>query len=142
VNKAYGDGCFFRAKKVPVGNSAESPHQRAFILFDQNRETLIVQVKFQGEATDFSWIVPVPAIPEDGSIKTVSDSIFTLLHEQTQPKLFIHSKGKYGEGRGLPETDNLNNEIYEATAINVWQNLQVDPYKIYVISSLSNHRRL
>ena len=130
----FADGCFFRAKEEQVGNSAESPNQRALIVFDKNRETLVVQVKYQGDAEKFSWVLPVPSIPEENSITTVSDSIFTHLHDRTQPKLYIYSTRNYGKG-SMDAGSNSDAEIYQETGVNVWENLQVGPYKIAVISS-------
>jgi len=130
----FADGCFFRAKEEQVGNSAESPNQRAFIIYDKNRETLVVQVKYQGDVNKFSWVLPVPSIPEENTIKTVNDSIFTHLHEQTQPKLFIYS-GKSLQRGSMEGGANADSEIFQDTNVNVWQNLQVGPYEINVISS-------
>ncbi len=133
-NNLFADGCFFRAKEEQVGNSAESPNQRALIIYDKNRETLVVQVKYEGDVEKFSWVLPLPSIPEENSITTVSDSIFTFLHNKTQPKLFIYStqdnaKGFLGAG---VESDA---EAYEETDVVVWESLRVGPYEMVVISS-------
>jgi hypothetical protein len=128
------DGCFFRAKEEQVGNSAESPNQRVLIIFDKNRETMIVQVKYQGEANKFSWVLPVPSIPEENSIITISDSIFSHLHNQTQPKLFIYSTQNNAMGTfGAREGGNA--ESYSDADIIIWEKLRVGPYEIAVISS-------
>ncbi len=130
----FADGCFFRAKEEQVGNSAESPNQRALIIFDNNRETMVVQVKYQGEANRFSWVLPVPSIPEENSIITVSDSIFSHLHDITQPKLFIYST--QGKSKGtMGGRDSGDAEAFYDNEVIIWENLQVGPYEIAVISS-------
>src|SRR5262249_7818230 len=52
-----------------TGNINE-PSQRALILFDQGREDLVVQAKYEGRTQEFGWIIPVPGAPEvkQGSI--------------------------------------------------------------------------
>jgi hypothetical protein len=130
----FADGCFFQAKEEQVGNSAESPNQRALIIFDKNKETMVVQVKYQGEANKFSWILPLPSIPEENSIVTVSDSIFSYLHNETQPKLYIYSRKDNAMGT-FGERDSENAESYYDTDVIIWENLQVGPYEIAVISS-------
>jgi HEAT repeat protein len=40
------------------------PTQKAIILHDQGREDLILQVKYEGPAEEFGWLVPVPTLPE------------------------------------------------------------------------------
>ena len=134
ITNLSADGCFFRVKGEQVGNKAESPNQRALIIHDNNKETLVVQVKYQGDVEKFSWVLPVPSIPEENSITTVSDSIFTHLHDRTQPKLFIYSTRNYGKG-SMDAGSNSDAEIYQETGVNVWENLQVGPYEIAVISS-------
>ena len=134
ITNLSADGCFFRVTGEQVGNKAESPNQRALIIYDQNKETLVVQVKYQGDVGKFSWVLPVPSIPEENSITTVSDSIFTHLHDRTQPKLYIYSTRNYGRG-AMDAGSNSDAELYNDTDVMVWEKLQVGPYKIAVISS-------
>ena len=61
---ALADGKFYSQEKVPPG----LPYQRAFIAHDGARELLILQSKFEGEAEDFGWVVPLPAVPELASM--------------------------------------------------------------------------
>lgn len=59
---SFADGCFvFRWNKQKDINE---PTQKAIILHDQNREDLILQVKYEGPAEDFGWLIPVPGQPE------------------------------------------------------------------------------
>ena len=68
--RAYGDGKFF-VEKVPP----DIPYQRAFLLFNEGSEILILQSKYeflQSDAADtLGWIVPVPAVPEIASADAV-----------------------------------------------------------------------
>src|SRR6476646_9860260 len=59
---AFADGCFvFRWNKQKDINE---PTQKAVVLHDQGREDLILQVKYEGPAEDFGWLIPVPGQPE------------------------------------------------------------------------------
>ena len=40
------------------------PTQKAIILHDQGREDLVLQVRYDGPAEEFGWLVPVPGLPE------------------------------------------------------------------------------
>lgn len=42
------------------------PAQKAIILYEDDREDLILQVKYEGDVDEFAWIVPVPAYPDVG----------------------------------------------------------------------------
>ena len=56
------DGCFvFRWNKQKDINE---PTQKAIIFQDQGREDLILQVKYEGPAEDFGWLIPVPGRPD------------------------------------------------------------------------------
>jgi hypothetical protein len=58
------------------------PHQRALILLDGSRETLILQTKYEtpGAGTNpfFGWVVPIPSMPELTSMS--SEGAFLLFH--------------------------------------------------------------
>src|SRR5580765_8727166 len=57
---AFADGVFVWKKEKDINE----PTQKAIILYDQNRENLILQVKFEGAAEEFGWLIPVPGQPE------------------------------------------------------------------------------
>ncbi len=42
----------------------DEPAQKTIIFFDQGREDLLLQVRYQGPAREFGWVIPVPAAPE------------------------------------------------------------------------------
>ena len=76
---AYADGKFFSAEKVPP----DLPYQRALIAHDGGRELLILQSKFEGEARDFGWVVPLPSVPELASMKENEASSLFFVIDQT-----------------------------------------------------------
>jgi len=67
--EAWADGKFYWIREsVPP----EVPYQRAFLLFDEGTETLVVQSKYeltQSAKTDsLAWVVPTPSVPELASM--------------------------------------------------------------------------
>src|SRR6266567_5668734 len=68
-SSAQANGCFvFRWNKAVDINE---PTQKAIIVFDQGREDILLQVKYEGPLEDFGWLVPVPSLPtvEKGSME-------------------------------------------------------------------------
>ena len=55
-----GDGAFVWNK----GADIQEPSQKAIIYYAAGREDLLLQVRYQGPATKFGWMVPVPGKPE------------------------------------------------------------------------------
>src|SRR6266436_8960776 len=97
----YGDGCFvFRWNKEKDINE---PTQKAIILHDQNREDLILQVKYEGPAEDFGWLIPVPGQPE---VRKGSMEPFYELSRLTQEK-FREGLRHYGMANARGGTDDL-----------------------------------
>jgi len=85
--RALGDGKFF-VEKVPP----DIPYQRAFILFHEDSETLVLQSKYelsQSEAIDsLGWVVPVPSVPEIASADADATWIsFYKASAHTQPEV-------------------------------------------------------
>ena len=86
--RAYGDGKFFVAEKVP----AEIPYQRAFILFHKGSETLVIQSKYElsrsASVDSLGWVVPVPTVPEVASADAETTTMFFFFASlHTQPEI-------------------------------------------------------
>ncbi len=79
-------GGFF-CSQVPVDQSGEN------ILFAVEGETVTahIQIFYNGEAEKFSWVLPLPAIPEIG---VGTDALFTLLRGQTDPRFNLEWQNK------------------------------------------------
>jgi len=60
------DGGFFSSAE-PAAYGAEKditlPAQKAVIIYENNTEDLILQVKYGGEVEKFAWVVPLPNRP-------------------------------------------------------------------------------
>lgn len=69
-------GGFFCAT-APIDQSGE----KILFLVEPQKLTAYVQIQYQGSAEDFSWVVPVPALP---TLSVGSDEIFSRLEPATQ----------------------------------------------------------
>jgi len=76
---ALADGAFVWRKGVDL----HEPQQKAVLYWHAGREVMVLQVKYEGPAEDFGWVVPLPARPEVEAIKP-ADSPFAELSRYTQ----------------------------------------------------------
>lgn len=73
------DGAIF----PPPDYWMQETDQKAVIFHNKNTETMILSVTFQGDAENFSWIVPTPTRPE---VSKSTDELFTALAALTVPE--------------------------------------------------------
>jgi hypothetical protein len=58
------------------------PEQKAVIFFSRGKEQLIISPSYEGSASSFAWVVPVPARPK---VEILKGAIFHELAELTMP---------------------------------------------------------
>ncbi|MBU6399658.1 MAG: DUF2330 domain-containing protein [Verrucomicrobia bacterium] len=76
------DGCFVAPRWVwDKARDINEPSQKAIILYDAGREDLILQVKYEGPAAEFGWLIPVPGQPV---VEKASMGAFYELSQLTQ----------------------------------------------------------
>jgi HEAT repeat protein len=65
------------------------PTQKVIILYDQGREDLVLQARYEGPAQEFGWLIPVPGLPEvkQGSMNCFYD-LSRLTREPLWPEEF------------------------------------------------------
>ena len=87
---ALSCGGFF-CQFTPVVQAGEQ------IVFSQNNNDIsaLVRIFYQGDAENFSWVVPVPASFElDGGVDVGSDTTFTELDLATRPQFILDQQGQ------------------------------------------------
>lgn len=90
---AFADGKLYWRDSVPP----EIPFQRALILFDKPRQTLLLQSRV-GNAAEFAgetlgWVIPCPAVPELGVLAAdQAELLFGLLGAISRPRI-MHAPG-------------------------------------------------
>jgi uncharacterized membrane protein YoaK (UPF0700 family) len=67
-----------------VGPDPTMPDQQALIHFDGKVQTLAIETRFEGDGTDFAWVVPLPSIPE---ISAATTGLFPTLRAVFAPRL-------------------------------------------------------
>src|SRR5947207_2420736 len=59
------DGCFVMPPFVWNSfRDISEPTQKAILLHDQGREDMFLQVRYEGPASEFGWLIPVPSRPQ------------------------------------------------------------------------------
>jgi HEAT repeat protein len=98
------------------------PTQKAIIVHDQGREDLVLQVKYEGPAEDFGWLIPVPGLPE---VRKGSMGCFYELSKLTQQH--------FGENRVM--TAGISHGMSAEGAVKVIEIKTVGAYEVAVISA-------
>ena len=91
VTQAYGDGAFVWER----GADLNEPSQKAIIYWHDGKEVLILQVKYEGSAEDFAWIVPLPSKAKVDTIEA-DKSPFAEISLYTQQRFRWGFKGRDG----------------------------------------------
>ena len=76
---ARADGGAFK-RMIEDPTAATMPDQAALIAFDGTTQTLAIQTRFEGDPSEFAWVVPLPSPPQ---VESCPPSIFKVL-----PRLF------------------------------------------------------
>lgn len=111
---AAADGKFFSA-----ADDVRVPNQKALLWLEDGRETLILQVKYEGAAGDFGWVVPVPGRP---TLDTTPSELFYELAWVTKP-VIVKARGTRGMQMGSAE------------GVTVVERAQVGPYDATVLAA-------
>ncbi|MBC7329705.1 DUF2330 domain-containing protein [bacterium] len=56
---SFADGFIIWKETSPL----ERADQRAFIYYDEGKETLILSISYRGAGNDFAWLIPTPSVP-------------------------------------------------------------------------------
>ena len=76
-------GFFCNAQIEPVVQTAE---RVLFRVNDDDTITSVVEIQFQGEVTEFAWIVPIPHVIDPEDISTEPAGLFDDLERLTAPR--------------------------------------------------------
>ncbi len=117
---ALADGGFF---VLDPSRDISQPAQKAIILYENNRETLILQVKYEGDADEFAWVIPVPNYPDVG---VAEPELFQELAELTEVEVYSGGGCAFGPMAGPGE------------GVEVWEEMVVGPYDVAILSASSS----
>ncbi len=131
VSRAIACGGFF-CQLVPIDQAGEQIVFRV----DGNDVTAMVLIQYVGDAQDFSWVVPVPGIPE---LSVGSDAVFTALESSTRPQFVLETIGQrcpsdedvfFGGNSSDSAEDGAGGD-----GVNVVERLAVGPFDVEIVSS-------
>ena len=133
VDEARACGGFF-CQAVPINQVAEQ------IIFRQNGDqvTAVVLIQYVGVAEDFSWVVPVPGVPE---LSTGSDVLFQSLERATRPQFNLRIEGAACssfdllQGLGFLGAPGESEGEDAADGVTVVSESVVGPFDVQVVSS-------
>ena len=84
---ALADGAFFPTeeqwKQMRERSLINEPEQKAVVFFSKGTEQLIISAGYEGSASDFAWVVPVPSRPK---VEILKGAIFHELAKLVEPK--------------------------------------------------------
>jgi len=133
AQEAAACGGFF-CQLIPIDQAGEQ------IIFRQEGDqvTAVVLIQYEGEAEDFSWVVPVPGIPQ---LSTGSDLLFAPLELATRPQFVLETTGAacpqprndldFTGGFGGPSVA----PGAEDDGVDILETLAVGPFDVQIVSS-------
>lgn len=132
LDRVEACGGFF-CQLVPIDQAGEQ------IIFRQDGDmvTAIVLIQYAGDASDFSWVVPVPGIPE---LSTGSDLIFSPLEQITRPQFILETTGDacqtdFNFFFGLASSPPSATGESADGGVEILDTLTVGPFDVQVVSS-------
>jgi len=72
---------------------AETPEQRALLHWADGVETLVIETTVRAEATNFAWVIPLPAKPTE--ITPATPALFTTLQTIFQPAVEMRAQDRW-----------------------------------------------
>ena len=124
-------GGFF-CTTVPINQAAEQ------IVFrqEEGKVTAMVRILYSGNAEDFSWVVPVPSIPE---ISLGANITFDELDVATRPQFVLQREGEVcssDQPLAFPESGALASpDSAQESGVTIEEEITVGPFDIDIVSS-------
>ncbi len=128
-----GPLCLADGGFIPVFEGvANTADQRAIIIDRGDAETIVLQTAYEGDASDFAWVIPLPVlISAQDAIATADPAVFDALDGMTAPR---YLGGRY-EATGLCGCSGSESSGRLDAGVTVWETLRVDGYDVAVLSA-------
>jgi hypothetical protein len=82
VGWLHADGKVFPT--AMIAGEVSVPDQRAIVCWANGQQRLVIETRFEGEGTNFAWVVPLPSVPR---IEVATTGVFRTLEQITRPEL-------------------------------------------------------
>lgn len=105
---------------------------------DGSEITAMVRILYTGNPEDFSWVVPVPNLPE---LSVGSDTTFNQLEASTRPQFLLEQQGQVCEKDQIafpvasPESGGDSGASDSGNGVTIEQELIVGPFDATIVSS-------
>lgn len=129
-------GGFF-CQQVPIDQAGEQ------IIFrqDGNQVTAVVLIQYEGAAEEFSWVVPVPGVPD---LSVGSDLVFSSLEPATRPVFSLAVEGEQCDrfeffdavpGASGGNGNSSSEDAADDDGVEILQRESVGPFDTVVVTS-------
>ncbi len=122
-----------------AADSVEQTSEQIIFRQDGDITTMMVRIRYMGDAEDFGWVIPVPSNP---TISTGSDLLFTDLELATRPEFSLQRLGRECQvetvSSVVPSAITLDDPAVQNVAnldVQVDQSLDVGPFETLVLQS-------
>lgn len=123
------DGGFFPVHQ----GAANTADQRAIVVDHGDSQTIVLQTAYDGDASDFAWVIPVPSlIVAANGVGTTDPSIFGSLDWLTGPTAVTWRSSSAACGCGGSEGGAASDM---RAGVTVWETLRIDSYDVAVLST-------
>jgi len=114
---------------------ADQQAERVVFAVDEAAGTteMIVQIQYTGAAEEFAWVVPLAAVPEEGSLATFPAAALQVLDRNTAP-VFSPSDPCASASAIMPGVDSVTPRELGST-VTVHEREEVGPYDVAVVES-------
>ncbi len=129
-------GGLFCSQSSPVNQAAE----RIVFAQDEGKTTALIEIRYEGPSESFSWVLPVPGVPEVGLSSTIA---LDQLQAATNPVYQLNTRnedcdeGGFFIGVGGADTSDTNNLAVASgsagPAVNVVAGARLGPYDYEVL---------
>jgi len=92
------------------------PEQKAVVFFSRGWEDLIISPSYEGPASNFAWVVPVPSRPK---VEILKGAIFHELANLVAPSPPMIGKGRRGKALPSPQVEVLERKTVGAYDVSV-----------------------
>ena len=129
---ALADGGYFPV----VHGIAETADQRAVIIDRGGAETIVLQTGYDGDASEFAWVIPTPTqLAGAGAVGTADPDLFRALDDLTAPRYYQPAGGGSGVC-GCSASDGSDGAGPPARGdVTLWDSFSVENYDIAVLSA-------
>jgi hypothetical protein len=122
-----------------VNETGETADQRAIILFEEGRQRVLLQTRYEGDVADFAWLIPSPGQPRASDVSLVENDDIATLARVTSPQVVYYSPagplcgcfpgGLAGDGGQNAAGDERLGEV------TVWDTTSRDGYTAVILSA-------